>query len=291
MQRRQKLLLAKSALIAEVIPILASAFETGPDPSYWGVPGENGAQSGCHVGSSGQGSVSVAFPNGQTYAPGVKQLDGHHFGPGHNPTGVGLPAHRAKFHQYVSAGGIVRAFRREYAGVVHVPNPGRESLDGQGCPSFAPVAYVEHTLTGVHKTLGQKGSATFEFDWTPPASSTGSITFYVAGNAGLPAQPFMPGGSHIYTNPLTPSAVLQLAPAIDPTLGVENQTTGPNTPGQPVSGGVARSHLRKQFRVGGHPCHHDPFAGSAGQRERHNWRHRRSHGGDRPRYHNRRQDR
>jgi len=77
MQRKQKLLLAKSALIAGVIPILIYAYETGPNPGYSGVPGENGtcAQSGCHEGTvnSGQGSVAVAFPNGQTYAPGVKQ--------------------------------------------------------------------------------------------------------------------------------------------------------------------------------------------------------------------------
>jgi uncharacterized protein (TIGR03437 family) len=116
---------------------------------------------------------------------------------------------------------------------------GKVSGDGQGCPSFAPLAYVEHTLAGVQKTLGQKGSATFEFDWTPPASSTGNITIYLAGNAGLPAQPFMPGGSHIYTNTytLTPSMAPPPTPAIDPTLGVQNQTTGPNTPGQPVSPG------------------------------------------------------
>lgn len=80
---------------------------------------------------------------------------------------------------------------------------------------------------------------TYEFDWTPPAASTGSVTIYLAGNAGLPAQPFMPGGSHIYTNTytLTPSAAPPPTPAIDPTLGVQNQTTGPNTPGQPASPG------------------------------------------------------
>jgi uncharacterized protein (TIGR03437 family) len=109
----------------------------------------------------------------------------------------------------------------------------------QGCPISVPLAYIEHTLAGVQKTLGQKGSATYEFDWTPPASSIGNITVYLAGNAGLPAQPFTPSGAHIYTKTytLTPSTTGLPAPVIDPTLGVQNQTTGPNTPGQPVSAG------------------------------------------------------
>ena len=77
MERRRKLLLAKSAVLASLVPILLYAYEYGTDAGYSGVPGENGncTAVGCHVGTanSGQGSVSVAFPGGLSYAPGVKQ--------------------------------------------------------------------------------------------------------------------------------------------------------------------------------------------------------------------------
>jgi uncharacterized protein (TIGR03437 family) len=245
MQRKQKLWMAKSALIAGVIPILIYAYEYGPDPGYSGVPGENGtcAQSGCHEGTvnSGQGSVAVAFPNGQTYAPGVKQ---HLMVTISDPAttqqawGFQLTA-RSSTNAQSQAGSFVASDSTTQVLCTSVTLAGKVSGGAQGCPSFAPLAYVEHTLAGVQKTLGQKGSATYEFDWTPPASSTGNITIYLAGNAGLPVQPFRTNNSHVYTSKytLTPSAAAPPAPAIDPVLSVQNQTSGPHTPGQPVSPG------------------------------------------------------
>src|ERR1700693_598637 len=57
------------------------AYEYGPNPGSSGVPGENGgatcATSGCHTGTTNnpanKGSVTVTFPNGMTYTPGVAQ--------------------------------------------------------------------------------------------------------------------------------------------------------------------------------------------------------------------------
>ena len=43
---------------------------------------------------------------------------------------------------------------------------------------------MEHSLAGYQATLNQGGSASYQFDWTPPATNVGNITFYVAGNAG-----------------------------------------------------------------------------------------------------------
>src|SRR5262245_51650804 len=79
MQRKQKVVFAKVAVAAAAVPIILWAHEYGPDPGYVGVPGENSscATSGCHTGTANdannRGSVTVAFPNGQTYVPGVKQ--------------------------------------------------------------------------------------------------------------------------------------------------------------------------------------------------------------------------
>jgi len=41
--------------------------------------------------------------------------------------------------------------------------------------------FIEHTAAGTR--TGTTGSATFEFDWTPPATNIGIVTFYVAANA------------------------------------------------------------------------------------------------------------
>ena len=74
-------------------------------------------------------------------------------------------------------------------------------------PCSSGVAFIEHTSAGTRN--GTKNGAAFQFDWTPPASNAGPVTFYVAGNAangdGTSA------GDHIYTssvqlNPLTPAA-------------------------------------------------------------------------------------
>src|SRR5438067_10495882 len=78
MRRNRKLLLAKIAAILSAVPLLIYAYEYGPDAGVAGVPGEAGTcnQSGCHTGTTvngGGGNVTVTFPNGLTYTPGVKQ--------------------------------------------------------------------------------------------------------------------------------------------------------------------------------------------------------------------------
>ena len=81
MERSRKLFLGKVVAIMATVPVLIWAYEYGPDPGYCGVPNENGGKScafggSCHAVSAATfttGSVTVSFPNGQTYTPGVKQ--------------------------------------------------------------------------------------------------------------------------------------------------------------------------------------------------------------------------
>jgi uncharacterized protein (TIGR03437 family) len=65
--------------------------------------------------------------------------------------------------------------------------------------------FITHTLSGTR--LGTPASATFEFDWTPPAADLGKITLYAAGNAANGNT--QETGDHIYTTSLdlTPVAV------------------------------------------------------------------------------------
>jgi hypothetical protein len=81
MERKRKLTVAKAVVVVAAIPILLWAYEYGPNPGYVGIPSENGgatcATSGCHTGTANnpanKGSVSVTFPSGTTYVPGVLQ--------------------------------------------------------------------------------------------------------------------------------------------------------------------------------------------------------------------------
>jgi len=68
------------------------------------------------------------------------------------------------------------------------------------CPTSAPLAYVEHTLSGTR--AGTTGSITFQFDWTPPASDVGPVTVYVAANAAN-GNNQDDSGDHIYTASFT----------------------------------------------------------------------------------------
>src|SRR5689334_13453489 len=77
MLRKQKLIIAKTAVVMGTIPLLIWAHASGPDVGKAGVPGESTcAEAGCHVGTAlngGGGSVKVTFPAGLSYTPGVKQ--------------------------------------------------------------------------------------------------------------------------------------------------------------------------------------------------------------------------
>lgn len=204
MLRKQKLYAAKVAVILGVIPVLLWAHSAGPVSGKAGVPGEtNCNQSQCHVGTAvngGGGSVKVTFPAGTVYTPGVKQ---HLVVTISDPTarmwGFQLTARPSSDPKTMA--GSFTSTDRFTAVVCNVP-PFNEFQDtfldfggNQNCPAAKPLAYVEHTQNGSGRL--QPTSQTFEFDWTPPASSVGNITIYVAGNgANANGQET---GDHIYT--------------------------------------------------------------------------------------------
>src|ERR1051326_3192572 len=77
MTRSRRLAITKASVVLGTIPLLLWAHASGPDVGKSGVPGESTCwESGCHLGTplnGGGGSVSVTFPNGMTYTPGIKQ--------------------------------------------------------------------------------------------------------------------------------------------------------------------------------------------------------------------------
>lgn len=189
------------------------AYSTGPDPGYVGVPGENAgatcATSGCHTGTTNNpantGSVSVNFPGGLSYTPGVKQ---------HLSVTIADPTQKGWGFELTARSAATPS---SMAGTFAATDANTELLCSQtnlqifgtppsgGCPANEPLEYIEHSAAGFNATLGPS-SATYQFDWTPPATSIGNIKIYVAGNAGV-GVPTSNVGDHIYatTYTLTPA--------------------------------------------------------------------------------------
>jgi uncharacterized protein (TIGR03437 family) len=228
MERKRKLFWVKAGLILGVIPVLLWAHEYGPDAGYSGVPTDNkGATclaSGCHVGklNPSGGGVTVTFPNGTSYTPGVKQHLVVTISDPNGPRAWGfqLTARNASSTSTM-AGSLASTDANTLVMCADTTINAFTELEidfpkAQNCPANKPIAFIEHSLTGYQTTLAKTGSATYQFDWTPPATSVGNITIYVAANSG-PATPSPTQNSaDIYTAAftLTPAAAGGNGPTI-----------------------------------------------------------------------------
>src|SRR6516225_5039042 len=179
MERSRKLFVAKCAVTVAAIPFLLWAHEYGPDPGHCGVPNELGTcnQATCHVGTNvnaGGGSVSVAFPNGRNYTPGVKQ---------HLVVTIADSAQKAWGFQLTarpsnSSSTMAGTFASTDANTTLLCSPTNffsqqeapfVSGKTQTCPATMTLQYIEQSLTGYNASRGKPGSQSFEFDWTPPS--------------------------------------------------------------------------------------------------------------------------
>ncbi len=212
MERKRKLYAAKVAVIMGVLPILIWAHEYGPDPGHSGVPNELGtcASAQCHVGTTNdpanKGSVSVAFPGGQTYIPGVKQ---------HLVVTIADPAQHAWGFQLTTR---LASDPAAVAGTFASTDQNTTMMCGstdfnqqqeapyasgqtQTCPASMPLQYIEQSRAGYNATKGNTGSQTYQFDWTPPDTNAGDLKIYVSGNAAN--GDVQRTGDHIYNTSYT----------------------------------------------------------------------------------------
>ncbi len=233
MERNRKLLTIKLAVAGTAIPVLLWAFEYGPNPGYCGVPGEGASciSGGCHTGTANDknnhGSVSVAFPNGMTYVPGVTQhltvtiadpaVTQQAWGFQLTARPSGSPTTMAGSFAFTDADTLLMCSLPNRA--VFQAQCQNAMSDGCSnmsttCPANQTLQYIEHSLTGFNVTHGA-GSGSYQFDWTPPSANVGNVVIYLAGNAGRAGQPTA-DGDHIYTTSytLTPTAAGP-APTID----------------------------------------------------------------------------
>ncbi len=179
-----------------------SAHSYGPAPRVTGGPGDNGlACTQCHTTSalnSGPGSVKIVLQSGPTYIPGLKQrVTVQVSDPGQQRWGFEFTARLNSDLQNGQAGDLIPV--DNFTQVI--------CEDAGPKPCASGVSFIEHTSAGTR--IGTKGGAAFQFDWVPPSTNAGPVTFFVAGNAanGNGA----PTGDLIYTssvqlNPAIPSA-------------------------------------------------------------------------------------
>src|ERR1051326_1232845 len=204
MDRKRKVILAKVATVMAAIPFLLWAHEYGPDPGYTGAPkdqaGATCANSQCHIATANdpnnKGGVSVTFPGGLSYSPGVKQ---------HLVVTISDPAATQKAwgfqvtarlasntattagtFAFTDANTLLMCSSANFAGFSAQCQKGFADSctnTNSSCPANLPLQFMEHSLTGYNASKGHTGSQTYEFDWTPPATAQGNIQFFIAGNA------------------------------------------------------------------------------------------------------------
>jgi uncharacterized protein (TIGR03118 family) len=171
---------------------LAFAFSRGPLPRYTGAPGDNQAAcTACHTGTlnSGKGSVRVVFPGAAQYKGGTTyRLKVEIRDPEQQRWGFELTARLASNLEKGQAGDL-----NSSDGNTRVIC---ENNAAKPCPAEQSVQFVEHVAAGTRN--GTPDGVDFEFDWTAPATGSGPVTFYVAGNAANGNGNNQ--GDHIYTN-------------------------------------------------------------------------------------------
>ena len=213
-----------------VFPALLGAHSFGPPPRVTAAPGDDSAAcTQCHIGTAlnaGGGKVEIVLAGGPVYTPGVKQ---------HIQVRVSDPAQHRWGFEFTAR--LNSDLANGQAGSLASTDSNTQTFCDDGsptpCASSKAVQFISHTTEGTRN--GTTGGATFDFDWTPPATAAGTVTFYVAGNAanGNAAST----GDHIYTAnvQLTAAAVTPSGPK--PTIsskGVVNAasfdtTVGPNS--------------------------------------------------------------
>ena len=157
------------ALLTGIAPVAALAHSYGPPPRVTGGTGDNArACTSCHAGgalNSGAGSVKVVLQGGAFYIPGVKQrITVQVADPTQQRWGFELSARLNSDLEKAQAG--------DFNPVDNLTQVICE--DNSPKPCATGVLFVTHTAAGTRN--GQKGGATFQFDWMPPATNAGPVT-------------------------------------------------------------------------------------------------------------------
>ena len=174
MNFKRKLFIVSVVTLFVGLPVILMGHASGPDPAVSGGPGDSTcAQGGCHVGTGNptRGSgVELIFAGAASYTPGVTQRLTVKI----SSPQVGSHTNGFQLSVRPSSDGT------QQAGDLVPIDQATQVLCATGqfkpCLAAAPVQYIEHSLAG-------SGQSQWSFDWTPPATNVGPVTFYFAGNA------------------------------------------------------------------------------------------------------------
>src|SRR5579883_2130704 len=166
-------------------PLLAHI--TGADPRLTGA-GSEGTCISCHgmrVNSNG-GNVAVTLSGGSNYVPGQQQT-----------VTVTITDSSAKDWGFEASPRLSSSVTTG-AGTIAPGSDGYTRLAG----TSGTLQWITHTQAGTRLSSSAQGSMSFQFNWTPPSNSTGSVDFYVAAVAGNGNRDD-DSGDHVYTTKVT----------------------------------------------------------------------------------------
>ena len=124
--------------------------------------------------------MAVTFPGGLTYTPGVAQhLVVTVTDSAQRRWGFQLTARQASNSKIMT--GTFTPGSDGFTQLACTQTTFQTESFGTSCPASMPLQYIEHTTRGTQN--GVRSSASFQFDWTPPATAVGSVVVYVAANA------------------------------------------------------------------------------------------------------------
>ena len=208
--------MVKWAALLITAPMLLHAGSAGSDAGYSGTSGEQSCAA-CHTSGSGFGSVQVAFPAGLFYKPGTKQhlvvtiIDSTQASWGFQLTARQTSNTNTQAGTFTPGGD-------GFTQIVCADAPLKKQSFQNPCPSNLPLQYIEQTSLGTR--VGQRRSAVFEFDWTPPTTDVGPIIVNIGSVAA--DGDGSPYGDHVYNKNYT----LTVAPANQPIISAGGVANG-----------------------------------------------------------------
>lgn len=249
MQTTQRIVSAASLAIAAFMPVMLLAHSYGPPPGVTAAPGDDPrACTACHSGTAlngGGGKVEILLPGAATYTPGITQHimvrvtddPQRRWGFQFSPRLASDPAN-----QPAGTLASTTTFTQVYCSN-YTPSP---SGTPTACPAGA-IQFISHVSAGTRP--GTTGPTIFEFDWTPPATDQGPVTFYVAGNAANNNGSLT--GDHIYTSNVTLSVAAPQKPVIknNGVVSAASAVAAPVTPNSWVT--IYGSNLSSSTRTWG----------------------------------------
>jgi uncharacterized protein (TIGR03437 family) len=180
-----------------IVPALLLAHSAGPDPRYTAAPGDAPlacSSAGCHTGqgksgpiNAAGGSVSAVFSGSGQYVPGQAQtITVTVTDPVNSIYGFQMTARLDSDQVNGQAG----TFTPGGADTFVMCDNTSPRLPGKSCPSSpSAVEFIEHSAPK---------RSSFTFQWTPPATNTGPVHIYVAGNA-VNGDTLADAADHVYT--------------------------------------------------------------------------------------------